>query len=137
MPTPISALGVTITREGITIPNVKSISGPTLARDLADVTPIDATDGFEEQLPTILRTGDVTLEMSHIPGNSVQADLRADVVSTTARAFVVNIPTNSGTVESHSFDGYVTGFDMNNEPSGEVQSTATIKPNSSVTVTEV
>lgn len=137
MPTPISALGVTVTREGVTIPRVKSISGPALSRDLADVTPLDATNGFEEQLPTILRSGDVTLEISYVPAEATHAALRADVVTATQRAFAVKIPTASGTVESHGFNAYVTGFDLNNTPDGEVQSTATLKPTGTITVSEV
>jgi len=136
MTDPISSLGVTVERQGVEIQRVKSISGPALSRDLADVTPLNAQNGFEEQLPTILRSGDVTLEMSHIPGDSVHAALRADVVSATKREFSVNIPTDSGTVESHTFFAYVTGFDLNNDPSGEVQSTATLKPTGVIVVTE-
>lgn len=136
MGTPIQALGVTIERAGTLIPNVKSISGPSLNRETADTTPLDASNGFEEVIPTILRSNEVTLEMSHIPGDAVHLALESDVTSTNQVAFEIKIPTNSGTTESHSFNAYVLSKDRQMSPDGEVQSTVSLKPTGPITVTE-
>ena len=50
-----------------TVAEVRTISGPGFTLDTTDVTSHDSTDGFEEILPTILRTGPVTLEVNYVP----------------------------------------------------------------------
>ena len=81
--TAISSLGTVLKKEGLVIADVKGISGPSLSRDLADVTALDSANGFEEVLPTVLRTGDVTFSLSFNPDDSTHIALRDDVVTAT------------------------------------------------------
>jgi len=51
------------------IANVTNISGPSLALDVEEVTSHESTGGWEEVVATILRTGEVTLEINYDPAS--------------------------------------------------------------------
>lgn len=59
--------------DGATVPsynliaNVTNIGGPSLKLDVEDVTSHESTGGWEEVVATILRTGEVTLEINYDP----------------------------------------------------------------------
>ena len=53
-----------------TVAEVRTISGPGMTLDTADVTNHDSTGGWEEIIPTILRTGNVTFEVNYVPTDS-------------------------------------------------------------------
>ena len=135
--TAISSLGTVLKKEGATIANVKGISGPSLTRDLADVTNLNSPNGFEESLPTILRTGDVTFSLSFDPDNGEHLNLRDDVVSATGRNFEVVFPPTaaSGTIQTHSFTAFVTNYTNQIELASEITAEVTLKPTSTITVT--
>lgn len=137
--TAIPSLGTTLRREGDVIANVKGISGPALTRDLADVTNLLSPNGFEEVLPTILRTGDVSFTLSFDPDNAGHLLLRDDVVSATARSFDITFPPTvaSGTEQRHSFDAYVTNYTNQVELESEIMAEVTLKPTSTIAVTYV
>lgn len=52
---------------------IKSIGGPGLALDVEDVTTHDSTDAWEEVVATILRSGEVSLDLVYDPNNSTQS----------------------------------------------------------------
>lgn len=134
--TTVSSLGTQLKREGVAIANIKGISGPALSRDLADVTNLGSPNGFEEVMPTILRTGEVTFTISVEQGNTQHNILRTDVVTATARNFAIVFPTPvSGTAQTHSFTGYVTNYGNEFELESEITAEVTIKPTSTITVT--
>ena len=135
--TAISALGTVLKKEGAVIANVKSISGPAMSRDLADVTNLGSPNGFEEVLPTILRTGDVTFTLSFDPDNQAHLDLRDDVVTASGKSFEIIYPPTaaSGTVLTQSFDAYVTGYTNELDIGSEITADVTLKPTSVITET--
>ena len=137
--TAISSLGTILRKEGDVIADVKGISGPSLTRDLADVTALDSTNGFEEVLPTVLRTGDVTFALAFDPDNAGHLGLRDDVVSATSRNFSIEFPATaaSGTVQTHSFDAFVTNYTNQIETGAEITADVTLKPTSTITVVTV
>jgi hypothetical protein len=51
------------------VANVTNIGGPSLALDVEDVTAHDSTGGWEEVIATILRTGEVTLDINFDPAS--------------------------------------------------------------------
>ena len=51
------------------IANVTNIGGPSLELDVEDVTSHDSTGGWEEVVATILRTGEVTLDINYDPAS--------------------------------------------------------------------
>ena len=135
--TAISSLGTVLKKEGATIANVKGISGPALTRDLADVTNLNSPDGFEESLPTILRTGDVTFSLAFDPDNAEHLNLRDDVVTASGKNFEIVFPPTaaSGTVQTHAFAAYVTNYTNQIDLASEITADVTLKPTSTITVT--
>ena len=73
----ISARGTTLLISDMTplaadynaVGQVVSITGPSLALDTVDVTAHNSTDGWEEHVATILRTGELTLEVNYDPAS--------------------------------------------------------------------
>lgn len=51
------------------VANVTNIGGPSLALDVEDVTSHESTGGWEEVVATILRTGEVTLDINFDPAS--------------------------------------------------------------------
>ena len=135
--TAISSLGTVLKKEGDVIANIKGISGPALTRDLADVTNLGSPNGFEEVLPTILRTGDVTFSLSFDPDNSGHLNLRDDVVTASGKSFEIIFPPTaaSGTVQTHAFDAFVTNYTNQIDLASEITADVTLKPTSTITVT--
>lgn len=106
------------------IANVMDISGPGLGLDTEDVTTHDSTAGFEEVVPTILRTGEVSLEIAYDPGDGTHDDttgLIKKLDDKTLTNFQLVFPDTT----EWDFAAYVTGF----EPSGSVDGalTASVK----------
>ena len=135
--TAISSLGTVLRKEGAVIADVKGISGPALTRDLADVTALDSVDGFEEVLPTILRTGDVTFSLAFNPDDGQHLALRDDVVTASGKNFEIEFPPTaaSGTVQTHAFEAFVTNYTNQIETGSEITADVTLKPMSTITVT--
>jgi hypothetical protein len=135
--TAISSLGTILRKEGAVIADVKGISGPALTRDLADVTALDSVNGFEEVLPTILRTGDVTFTLAFNPDDVSHINLRDDVVTASGKNFEIVFPPTaaSGTVQTHSFEAFVTNYTNQIETGAEITADVTLKPTSTITVT--
>jgi hypothetical protein len=95
-----------------TISEVRDISGPSLSADSADVTTHDSAGDFEESVPTILRTGEVTFAINFIPSNATHSagtGLLADYSAKTQRHWQLVIPHSGGTV-TWSFTGFVSNF---------------------------
>ena len=51
------------------VANVTSITGPALSLDVEDVTSHDSTAAWEEVVPTIIRSGELTLEINYNPAS--------------------------------------------------------------------
>lgn len=100
----VGALGATITINGTPIEEVRDISGPQFTLDMVDVTSHDSPNGYEEKKPTIKRLGDITFDMSAVPGATGQDALVAAYTSSSEDTYVLTL--NSGIVVT--FEGCVT-----------------------------
>ena len=69
------------------IAEIVTLSGPPLARDMEDVTNHDSTAGWEEALPTVLRSGSISLELNYQPAIATHAQLVDDLESGTAHNY--------------------------------------------------
>ena len=112
------------------IANVVGISGPSLSLDSADVTSHDSTGGWEEVVPTILRTGEVTFEINYDPTEATHnATAGLPFVLETAQltdfTLLLPIPAPGGTL--WEFEGYVTGFEPGAPHDGKLTASVTIK----------
>lgn len=117
------AFGIALKKAGTAYANVRSISGPGLSLDVEDVTSHDSTGGWEEVVATILRSGEITLEIVYDPAHATHkyaaGGLLYDLVQRTAIEFTLVFP-DAGTT-TWTFDAFVTGF----EPSGPVEGALT------------
>jgi predicted secreted protein len=98
------------------VANVTAIKGPGLSLDTADVTSHDSTDAWEEVVPTILRSGEVTVDIAYDPAAvSIKYvdGLLEFMVAKTLMDFKIIF--NNDTVEADRtewhFHAYVIGFE--------------------------
>ena len=108
---PTGTPGVTGVAE-VEVAGVKSISGPGLSVDTEDVTTHDQTTSFEEHVATIIRSGEVTLDIVYDPAAATH-DASTGLVyrlEDKIYSFFKLIFSDAATTE-WEFSGYVTGFE--------------------------
>ena len=121
------AFGIALKKGGTAYAQAKNISGPGLSVDTEDVTSHDSTGGWEEVVPTILRSGEITMDIVYDPAHATHkyaaGGVIYDLVQKTAIALTLVFPDVGST--TWSFNCFVIGF----EPQGPVDGalTATVK----------
>ena len=122
-----SAFGTALKKGGVTYAQVTNISGPGLSLDTQDVTSHDSAGAWEEVVGTILRSGEITLEIVYDPANATHkyaaGGLLYDLVSRTAIALSLVFP---GAV-TWSFNALVTGFEPSAPVDGALTASVTLK----------
>lgn len=110
------------------IAEVKSISGPTMTREMIDVTNLDSTGGYREFIPSFRDGGTVTLSMnfSYAGYTALKADFQSDTLVN------YEILLSDGT--SVNFSGYVQDLPINVTFDDAVTSDVTIKVSGEVTI---
>ena len=124
-----AAFGTLIKRGSTTIVQVATISGPSLSLDVEDVTSHDSPGGWEEDVATILRSGQCTLGILYDPNDATHkyaaGGLLYDMVSRTANTYTLvfsSVPTVTWT-----FSALVTGFNPSAPAAGALTATVTLK----------
>ena len=124
------AFGTKLLRGAVEIAQVRTINGMNLSVDTVDVTSHDSPDGWEEIIPTILRSGELSLEILYDPNDATHklaaGGLLNDFVSKTSQAFTLTFPTSP--VVNWTFTAYVTGFEPTMPVDGELAASVTLKP---------
>ena len=124
------------TGTGTVYAQVTNISGPSLSLDTVDVTSHDSTSAWEEVVATILRSGEITLDIVYDPANATHkyatGGLLYDLVARTAITFTL-IFSDAATTE-WTFSGYVTAFEPSAPVDGALTASVTIKPTGVVTI---
>ena len=108
------------------IANVSSIGGPGLALDTEDVTTHDSTSGWEEVVGTILRTGEISLEIVYDPAAATANATTGLVYLEKERIYAFFVLTFPDTT-AWSFRGYVTGFEPSMPVDGALTASVSIK----------
>lgn len=123
-----SAYGTKLLRGITEIAQVTNISGPGLSLDTTDVTEHDG-DGWEEVVPTVLRSGEVTLDIVYDPNEATHKNasggLLYDMTSRTAASYTLTFPTSP--VKSFAFSAFVTGFEPSMPVDGALTASVTLK----------
>ena len=119
--------GVVVT----TVAQVTNISGPSLSMDTADVTTHDSTNAWEETVGTILRSGEVTIDIVFDPADNTQdgtetGGLVYRMKNRVRSAFSIVFPDTSST--TWSCDGEITGFEPGAPVDGALTASVTVKP---------
>jgi hypothetical protein len=105
---------------------VQSMGGPGLALDTEDVTTHDQATAWEETVGTVLRSGEISLDLVYDPNETTHAatsGLIARLKNKTFAAFQVVFPGPY----TWSFLGYATGFEPSEPHDEALTATATIK----------
>lgn len=127
-----AAFGTTLKRGGTggtAVAQIESISGPGLELDTEDVTTHDSTGGWEEVVGTILRSGEVSLDIVYDPNAATHKNaaggLLADLVSRTSQTWAITFP--SSPAVSWTFTAFVTGFEPDAPHDGKLAASVTLK----------
>lgn len=112
-----------------TIAEVMDIAAPPLTRDQIDVTNHDSPGGYEEIIPTIKRSGNVTFPVNWIPTDATHNHLTGLQYHYDAGDLVhwkLIYTDDANSVET--FSGYVMGLQVNAPVAGALRNSITIKP---------
>jgi predicted secreted protein len=125
--TKYAAFGTLIKRGATSIVQVQSISGPGLSLDTEDVTTHDSAGAWEEVVGTILRSGEVSLDIVYDPNTATHKNssggLLADMVARTAQTYNLVFPSTAAV--TWTFSAFVTGFEPSSAHDGAL--TAAVK----------
>ena len=79
----------------------------------------------------------MTFQLSFDPDNQGHLDLRDDVVTASGKSFEIVFPATaaSGTIQTHTFDAFVTQYTNEIALESEITADVTLKPTSTITVT--
>jgi predicted secreted protein len=123
--TKYAAFGTELYYSGTLIAQVQAISGPGLALDTEDVTTHDSTDAWEEVVATILRSGEVSLDLVFDPALASQTDLIDLKESKVSGDFELRFPDDAYT--AWEFDAFVTAFEPDAPHDGALTASVTLK----------
>lgn len=111
-----------------TIAGVTNVGGPALGLDTVEVTSHDSTDGWEEFVGGILRSGEVSLDINYDPAgvtHDATTGLIADMVARTVRNFELIFPDDVAT--TWDFAALVTGFEPGAPVDDKLSASVTLK----------
>jgi predicted secreted protein len=129
----IAARGVTLTGAGgAAIVNVTNISGPALGLDTEDVTAHDSVGGWEEVVATILRSGEVTLDINYNPAAATHKNAALGLLYMLINR-VLTAWTIAGPLGAWTFSAYVTKFEPSAPFDGKLTASVSLKISGAVT----
>lgn len=124
-----AGFGTLLKRGAVTVAYVTNISGPGLSLDTEDVTSHDSTEAWEEVVATILRSGEITIDLEYDPNHATHKNasggLLYDMTTRTSTTFSIVFP-SSPTV-TWSFTAFVTGFEPSAPVDGALTASVTMK----------
>lgn len=94
-----------------TVPEVRSISGPSTETDEAEVTTHSsaAAGAYREYILTLIDAGSIEFDINYVPSNVVHQGVLTDFQNRTKRNWQLVLPGNAQTI---SFTGYVKTFSL-------------------------
>ncbi|MCS6289430.1 MAG: hypothetical protein H8K10_10680 [Nitrospira sp.] len=89
-----------------TVGEVRSISGPSMETDEADVTTHSsaASGAFKEFIMTLIDAGSIEFETNYVPSDPTHVGIRQDFLARTKRNWQIVLP---GAIQTISFSAYV------------------------------
>jgi len=130
------AFGCELQKGGTAYAQVTNISGPGLSLDTEDVTSHDSTNAWEEVVATILRSGEISMDLVYDPAHATHkyaaGGLIYDLVQRTEITLKL-IFSDAATTE-WDFNAYVTGFEPTAPVDGALTATAKFKLTGDITL---
>lgn len=126
----LTSMGTTLSIGGSTIAQVTAISAVNLSADVADVTTLASTSGYEEAASTVLRSGEIVVSVAWDPdatthGDSVFNGAIGEWRTQDARQFQVTFANSNAS--TWTLQGYVTGIAITAETTDVVRADFTFK----------
>ena len=124
------------TTTGTAYAQVTNISGPSLSLDTADVTSHDSTGAWEEVVATILRSGEITLDIVYDPAHATHKNSAGGLLYDFAArtAIVMTLVFSDTATTEWTFSGLITAFEPGMPVDGALTASVTIKPTGVVTL---
>ncbi len=122
--------GATPTESFTEIAGVTNIGGPGITLDTEDVTTHDSTGAWEQIVPTILRTGEISLDIVYDPvggTHDATTGLVKQAESKTSANYKLIFPDTAHT--EWSFAAYVTSFEPGAPADGALTASVKLKIN--------
>lgn len=115
-----------------TVPEVRSISGPSTETDEAEVTTHSsaALGAFREFILTLIDAGSIEFDINYVPSDAVHQGVRSDFTSRTKRNWQLVLP---GSVQTISFTGYVKTFSFDFPTDDAITASVSIRLTGAVT----
>lgn len=130
------AYGTQFLKGATVLAQVSNISGPGLSLDTEDVTTHDSTGAWEEVVGTILRSGEVTIDIVYDPAHATHKNagngLLADLVGRASATYSIKFPDAATT--TWSFSAFCTGFEPSMPVDGALTASVTFKLTGSPTL---
>ena len=124
-----AAFGTQLLRGAVAIANVRSISGPGIKLDMEDVTSHDSTEAWEELVATILRTGEIGLEIEYDPAaathKNASGGLLYDIAQRASTTWSIVFPDTATT--TWEFTAFVVGFEPDAPHDGALTANVSLK----------
>lgn len=123
------AYGTQLLRGATPIAQVKSIGGPGISLDVEDVTSHDSEEAWEEVVATILRTGEISLEIEYDPAaathKNASGGLLYDLTTRASTTYSIVFPDDAST--TWEFTAFVVGFEPDAPVDGALTANVTLK----------
>lgn len=135
--------GTTLAMESTDIAQVISITPPPLALDTEEVTDNDSEGVWEEVVGTVLRSGEVGLNVHMDPTETSHTDLMSAMVDRAIKSFTLTFPDEGEDPETDpattwEFSALVTGFEIDEASyDGKLTASITLKVTGKPTITGV
>ena len=110
----------------VEIASVKNIGGPSLSLDTEDVTTHDQTTSFEENVGTVLRSGEISLDIVYDPANATH-DASTGLVYRKEDKIRTHFDLVFFSTYNWTFFGLVTGFEPTGDIGGALGATVKVK----------
>ena len=111
-----------------TIADVMSITGPTIAAEVVEVTSHSSPNAWREFIPTLLDPGEVSFDINFAPTEATQSQstgVLRDLKNRTLRNMKLVFPDSGSTTWSYA--GYFTKFESKEPTDGKVTAAVTIR----------
>jgi predicted secreted protein len=128
-----AAFGTALLQNGTEIAQVQNISGPAISLDTEDVTSHDSEDAYEELVGTILRTGEISLDLLFDPTEASHTGLITTMESREVDSFELQFPDDAMT--QWSFNAFVVNFEPDMPHDGALAAAVTLKITGTPTLT--
>lgn len=114
-----------------TLAEVVNIGSVETRLSTVDATHMESADAHMEKIPTLLETGEVSLELNYLPGDTTQNNIRNDCLNRTLRNFQITIP---GSTKIVSFAAFVTQVGPAFPHDGKMTQNVTLTPTGKATI---